>query len=77
MPESIVVGSEKQLFIDNRFIAKSEGVTLTMNPPQQDHEPLLVSDKPWDGPLGVYNTVLKEGDRFRMWYDVTPPEGGA
>jgi hypothetical protein len=74
MPESIVVGSEKQLFIDNRFIAKSEGVTLTMNPPQQDHEPVLVADRPSDGRIGPYNTVLKEGALFRMWYFVFPPD---
>jgi hypothetical protein len=68
------IGSEKQLFIDDRFIAKSEGVTLTMNPPRQDHEPVLVADRPWDGRIGAYNTVLKEGNLFRMWYDVTPPD---
>ena len=31
----ITVNSEKQLFIDEKFIAESDGVTLTMNPPQQ------------------------------------------
>jgi hypothetical protein len=77
MPEigsPIAVGSQRQLFIDDRFIARSEGITLTMNPPYQDHEPLLVADRPWEGRIGAYNAVLKEGDRFRMWYDVSPPD---
>ncbi|HPD32597.1 MAG TPA: hypothetical protein PLL20_21610, partial [Phycisphaerae bacterium] len=30
---AIDVGSRKQLFVDDRFIASSRGVRLTMNPP--------------------------------------------
>jgi hypothetical protein len=77
MPEigsPIAVGSQKQLFIDDRFIAKSDGITLTMNPPHQTHEPVLVADRPWEGRIGSYNAVLNESDRFRMWYDVSPPD---
>jgi hypothetical protein len=77
MPETnspIAVSSEKQLFIDNRFIAREEGITLAMNPPRQTYEPLLVVDRPWEGRIGEYNTVLKEGDLFRMWYHVFPPD---
>ena len=73
----IVVNSEKQLFIDNKFIAESDGITLMMNPPQQMPEPVLVADQPWEGVIGAYNTVLKEGDRFRLWYDVILPEGSS
>lgn len=37
--EPIDVGHAKQLFIDDRFIESSEGVTLTMNPPvKRPHE---------------------------------------
>ena len=39
----IVVNSEKQLFIDDKFIAESSGLTLTMNPPQQIPEPVFGS----------------------------------
>jgi hypothetical protein len=80
MPETaspIVVGSEKQLFIDDRFIAKSEGITLTMNPPQQTHGALLVADRPWEGRIRAYNTVLKDGGVFRMWYHVAPSKGSS
>ena len=73
----IVVNSGKQLFIDDKFIAESAGVILTMNPPQQIPEPVLAVDKPWEGVIGAYNTVLKEGDRFRLWYDVILPEGSS
>ena len=73
----IVINSEKQLFIDDKLIAESDGITLTMNPPQQIPEPVLVIDRPWEGVIGAYNTVLKEGDRFRLWYDVLLPEGSS
>ena len=73
----IAVDSEKQLFIDEKFIAESDGVVLTMNPPQQMPEPVLAVDRPWEGVIGAYNTVLKEGDRFLLWYDVLLPEGSS
>ena len=69
------VGNRKQLFIDERFIERSEDVELTMNPPYMSEEPVLVQDRPWEERIGGYNTVIREGDRFRMWYDFTPPDG--
>lgn len=80
---TLQVGTRKQLFIDDRFFAKSEGVRLRMNPPVQHPEPVLTADRPWE-PLriGGYNTVLREADgRFRCWYDAGlkggPPSEGA
>ena len=34
-----------------------------------------MADRPWEARIGGYNTVIKEGGRFRMWYDFTPPAG--
>ena len=73
----IAVNSEKQLFIDEKFIDQSNGLTLTVNSPQQIPAPLLVADRPWEGAICAYNTVLKEGDLFRLWYDVILPEGAS
>ena len=68
---AIDIGTQRQLFIDGRFIDSSEGVTLTMNPPVQHPEPVLVADRPWEElGIGAYNTVWREPDgAFRMWYD--------
>ena len=65
------IGTQKQLFIDGRFIESSDGVELTMNPPVHHPEPVLVSDRPWEElGIGAYNTVWREPDgAFRMWYD--------
>lgn len=69
--EPIEVGSRKQLFVDHRFIADSRGVQLTMNVPAKLAQPVLASDAPWEGEpsatIGWYSTVLKEGDRIRIW----------
>ena len=43
---ALPIDTRPQLFIDERFIAWSAGVTLTMNPPVQHPEPVLVSDRP-------------------------------
>lgn len=68
---ALPIDTRPQLFIDERFIESSAGVTLTMNPPVQHPEPVLVSDRPWEElGIGAYNTVWREPNgAFRMWYD--------
>ena len=65
------IGNRKQLFIDERFIAHSEGIRLCMNSPVQHPDPVLVPDRPWEANgIGAYNTAMLEEDgRFRLWYD--------
>jgi len=67
----IDVGSRKQLFVDERFIASSRGVQLTMNPAVKMNEPVLASYIPWEGDQGAsatsYSSVLKDGDKIRIW----------
>ena len=65
------VGTRRQLFVDERFIERSEGVRLRMNPPVQHPEPVLSPDRPWESHgIGAYNTAMLEADgRFRLWYD--------
>lgn len=73
----IDVGSQKQLFIDNRFIASSEDVTLTINRPRRDGEVLIKPDQPWekDGRICVYSSVVKDKGKIRVWYDFLQPTG--
>lgn len=69
---AIDVGSKKQLFIDEKFIESSRGVQLTMNAPYQAPEPIFVPDQPWEKSIGMYSNILKEGDKFRLWYFLVP-----
>jgi hypothetical protein len=69
MNPPISVGTQKQLFIDRRFIESSQGMALTMNPAQRTGERILEADRPWEvGGLDFAFNVLQEGDTFRMWY---------
>jgi hypothetical protein len=69
--QTFAIGDRKQLFIDERFIARSQGIGLCMNPPIQHPDPVLVPDRPWEvNGIGAYNTAMLERDgRFRLWYD--------
>ncbi len=76
----IEVGSQKQLFIDHKFIESSEGITLTVQQPVQPRDKLVTADAPWesDAHIGSYSTVAQENGVIRLWYDVragTPEPG--
>ena len=73
--QPIDIGSSKQLFVDDRFIATGNGVELAMNPPYQAAEPVVTVGAPWEDPsntsFGIYSSVLREDDgRIRLWYHV-------
>ena len=62
------VGSDKQLFIDHRFIESSRQVKLTVNPPVKREGAVLRGDRPWDEfGLGWYS-IVDDGGTYRMWY---------
>ena len=60
----IRVGGDKQLFIDHRFIERSEQVTLRVNPPRKDTVDRFPRDKPWE----AFTTG---------WYSIDWGPGGA
>lgn len=76
----IDVGSAKQLFIDHKFIESAEGIRLTVNPPYQTREKLILPDQSWerDAYIGSYSTVERENGKTRLWYQVLAgkPEPG-
>lgn len=69
---AIDVGSQKQLFVDHKFIESAEGIRLTVNRPYQTREMLLTTDAPWekDATLGSYHTVERVDGKTRLWYHV-------
>lgn len=67
--EPLKVGTDKQLFIDDRFIERSKGVERVVNPPRSTGEKLIVVEHPWeDFWIGGYTSVIQEGDRIHLWY---------
>jgi hypothetical protein len=72
----IEIGSNKQLFIDQRFIESSYGVNLSMNPPVKV-EPVLVAETPIEGHrIGGYSTVIEAAGHYLMYYTAIPNKAG-
>lgn len=57
----IHVGSAKQLFIDDSFVAERRGVRLVVNRPQLTGERCITADKPWEGfAVLAYNSIMED-----------------
>jgi len=80
--DSIQVGSDRQVFAgpwaedgrDEYLVEAMAGVEMTVNPAHVTGERLVVNDRPWEGTgiLDMRQFVLKDGDRFRMYYCALP-----
>lgn len=76
------IGTNKQLFLgpwtvdgrDAHLVESMKNVTMTMNEAYVTGERLIVLDKPWEGTglLDMRQFVLRDGDRFRMYYSALP-----
>ena len=74
--QPLQVGTDKQVFLDGRFIEQAENVALVVNRPRVRGEKLLFQEHPWeDFFMGGYQTVLQEGERIRMWYESADRRG--
>lgn len=65
--ETLDLGSRRELFVDNYLIASKTNVQLTLHEPR-DEGPVLQFDAPWEGPFCGYATVIRDGDRFKVFY---------
>ncbi len=63
------IGSRRQVFIDGRFLQKSQNVELVMHPAKKTGEFTIEPEHPWErGGIGPYGSVLKTGGTYQMWY---------
>ncbi len=69
--EPIDVGARLEPIVDNYLIERLDGATLRLHPPTP-REIVLKFDRPWEGIYCGYFTVLKDGDRYRMYYRGLP-----
>ena len=73
----ILVGSAKQLFIDERFIASSRNVALQMNPPAKLGA-VLRPERPWESKsIGFCASVIEHDGIFKLFYRADGHEKGA
>jgi hypothetical protein len=69
------IGSEKMLFVDSEFIEKLDGAQLRLHPPRKTGERLIESEYPWESATINWFSVLKDGDKYRMWYECYDIDG--
>ena len=74
--EPIVVGGEKQLFIDGRFLAHSRNVELQMNSPVKLGV-VIRPERPWeDKSIGFCASVIEHEGVFKAFYRADSQEKG-
>ncbi len=64
-PEDI--GTERQLFVDNFWIAEARDVTRTLHHPERK-EVAIAGEHPWEQRAIGCAGFMYDGDRFRAWY---------
>ena len=69
----IDVGSRRQLFVDDLLVEQRRNVEFRMYELGKQRSPVVVPDQPWEthgrSRLGSYCSVIRDGDRFHLWYD--------
>ena len=71
--QPIDAGSQRQLFVDDTWLDSARGVELKMHQPTV-REVAIPNDRPWELGGMHYSSVLRDGDRFKMWYRSDPGE---
>ena len=61
------ISSRLELFVDDWLIEEMNGVSLQMHSPIPQ-EIVLEFNQPWEGSISYDPVVMKEGDRYRLWY---------
>lgn len=62
------IGNKKQVFIDGRFLTIAQGVEFIVHQARKSDEMTIYPEYPWEYIVKAYNTVLKIGDEYKMWY---------
>jgi hypothetical protein len=61
------IGTQLQLFLDDWLIESMPGLALQLQEPVRK-EMVLTADRPYETPTMYDPTVIKDGDRYRLWY---------
>jgi hypothetical protein len=62
------IGSRTQPLVDEFLVDRLQGSAKLVAQKPTPREVVLTDDAPWEGNTSAYFTVLKDGDRFRMYY---------
>ena len=67
MARAIDISNQRQLFVDNVLIDTLNDVHIHQHAPIP-RETSLSLNKPWEGETSWCPVVIKDGDKYRMWY---------
>jgi hypothetical protein len=67
MSQAIDIGSRRELFVDSLLIETLRKAALHMHEPQPETV-VLRHDTPWEGQFSLYHTIIRDGDRYLMYY---------
>lgn len=65
--EPVDIGSRRELFVDQYLIERLDGVRLELHRPVR-REIVFRTDAAWEGNGSAYQSVFRDGDRFRLYY---------
>lgn len=63
----VEIGSRRELFVDRLLIDKLDGTSLRLHEPAAGGIAVKI-DQPWEGPANGPLAVLRDGDRFLLYY---------
>ncbi len=69
--QPVALGTRRELFVDRSLIDSMDRLELRLHAPTPAGTALKL-DRPWEGIVSGYFTVLQDGDRFRMYYRGRP-----
>lgn len=64
---AVDIGCRRELFVDRALIERMDGVELRMHHPYPA-EKVLEFNEEWEGVFAGYGTLIKDGDRYRLYY---------
>ena len=73
-PPPLEIGTERQLFVDHHLVDSMSAVDFVLGTPR-DEGPVFTFDRIWEGPFCGYSTVIRDGDRFLLYYRGLPEAG--
>jgi hypothetical protein len=70
------IANRRQLFVDSTLIERFDGeAQLKLHHPRRE-EVVMTFDRPWEGNVSLYGTIIKTQDGYRMYYRGWHIEGG-
>jgi pimeloyl-ACP methyl ester carboxylesterase len=70
----VAIGNRRELFVDRFLIDRLDACRLVLHEPR-DMGPVHRLDRKWEGLFSGYSTILRDGDRYLMYYRGLPKSG--